>query len=559
MPEVTRRGGVVSWAVGQLRRPAGEALLVGGGLALAYLVLRMSPIVATGAFHDDAIYLSLGKALAAHEGYRSIYSPGAPVQLKYPPGLPAIYAVLWWLGATLANVETLATALNLLVCGAAASFIWWIARARLALSVPLTLAFAISPFFLDGSIQYFNLAISEPYFVLVWAAALVVGYRLEDSAIGRKKIGLSLVLGLLIGAGTLIRVQTIMLVPAFALALMMRRMGARVVGIFATGALVPVGAWLWWQRRLAVVGPVSTHPDEAPYLAWVPWRQPMRLLEFFTTGATWNWGSYWRIVPYNLSGCWLVGALLCAGFAVLLLIGSIVLLRRHPALVLTTACVAALVLVWPFPQDRFVLPILPFAGLSMAAAAMRLTWRWPPILRRWGLVVLAVVVALVAMRQISIRRYAYNGENPLATTGITYPSFYLAANTRHIGLLSRWTLVNTSPNDIVLVSVHAGLYLYTGRQGVTSEPAENRVNPTAFQTPGEFVTRRILEDGVTVVALGNLRAPIAREIRTLQQRCPEALEFAGAGSPSGLPAFYRVDSSDRCLRDMARDLGIAER
>lgn len=559
MPEVTRRDGVVLWAVGQLRRPAGEALLVGIGLALAYLVLRMSPIVAIGAFHDDAIYLSLGKALAAHEGYRSIYSPGAPVQLKYPPGLPAIYAVLWWLGGTLARVETLATTLDLLVCGAAASFIWWIARARLALSIPLTLAFAISPFFLDGSIQYFNLAISEPYFVLVWAAALVVGYRLEDAAFGGKKIGLSLGLGLLIGAGTLIRVQTIMLVPAFALALMMRRAGGRLVGIFTTAALLPVVAWLWWQRRLAVLGPVSTHPDEAPYLAWVPWRQPVHLLEFFTTGVRWNWGSYWRILPYNLSGSWLVGVLLCIGFAVLVLVGGIALVRRHPALVLTTGSVAALVLVWPFPQDRFVLPILPFAGLLMAIAALGLTRRWPPILQRWGLVVLLVVVAVVTMRQVSIRRYAYSGENPLARTGITYPSFYLAVNTRYIALLSRWTLANTRPDDVMLVSVHAAVFLYTGRRGVTSEPAENRANPTAFRTPGEFLTRRIMEDGVTIVAMGNPRAPISREMRTLQQRCPEALAFMGAGSPSGLPAFYRVDSGDRCLRAVARELGIAER
>ena len=131
MPEATRSGGVVAWAVGRLRGPGGEAVIVGVGLALAYLALRMSPIVAIGAFRDDAVYISLGKALASHEGYRSIYTVGAPFHMKYPPGLPAIFAVLWWVGGTLANVEMLATTLSLLVCGAAASFIWWIGRARL--------------------------------------------------------------------------------------------------------------------------------------------------------------------------------------------------------------------------------------------------------------------------------------------------------------------------------------------------------------------------------------------------------------------------------------------
>ena len=44
----------------RLKTPAGEAALVAVALMIAYAVLRMSPLFAIGAFHDDGIYLALG-------------------------------------------------------------------------------------------------------------------------------------------------------------------------------------------------------------------------------------------------------------------------------------------------------------------------------------------------------------------------------------------------------------------------------------------------------------------------------------------------------------------
>ena len=70
-------------------------------LALAALVFvtgswQMAPGVC-GACHDDAIYVSTAKALAAGEGYRLIDVPGSPPQTKYPIGYPALLAVVWTL------------------------------------------------------------------------------------------------------------------------------------------------------------------------------------------------------------------------------------------------------------------------------------------------------------------------------------------------------------------------------------------------------------------------------------------------------------------------------
>ncbi|MGD2216740.1 MAG: hypothetical protein PVJ64_08285, partial [Gemmatimonadales bacterium] len=489
----------------------------------------------------------------------SIYAVGAPVHLKYPPGLPAIYAVLWWLGGELSRVEALATTLSLVVSGAAASIIWWIGRARLGLSPALTLVFAIFPLLLESSIQYFNLAISEPYFLLGWGAALALHFRLVEAGSNGKRLRWAVLLGLIVAATSLIRIQAVVLLPALVLALALQRVDWKALGVFAATAVAPVIGWFLWHGRLVARGPVSLQPDEAPYLAWLPWERPLELLKSFAAAVALNWDAYWKIMPYNLSGSWVVGAVLCCVFLALAIGGGLHLFRRQPALGLTVAAVAMLVMLWPFPQDRFLLPILPFVGLLMAAAALSLARRRPVLSSRPALVALAVVMALIALRQVSIRRYAYGGEDVVAATGITYPSYFLASNTGYLAALSRWTLQHTSRGDRVLSEFPAGLFLYTGRRGMASAPADIQTAPRVFQTAGAYLTHCIVDHGITVIGLGNLQSHMAAEISLVQRRCPAALEFAGSLEPGTLPVFYRVVREDDCAKALADELrnGVA--
>jgi hypothetical protein len=67
------------------------------GLALVVLLagsLRMAPGVC-GGYHDDAIYVSTAEALATGQGYRLIDVPGTPLQTKYPWIYPAILSAVW--------------------------------------------------------------------------------------------------------------------------------------------------------------------------------------------------------------------------------------------------------------------------------------------------------------------------------------------------------------------------------------------------------------------------------------------------------------------------------
>jgi hypothetical protein len=111
-------------------------------------------------------------------------------------------------------------------------------------------------------------------------------------------------------------------------------------------------------------------------------------------------------------------------------------------------------------------------------------------------------------------------------------------------------LEHTTPADRLLVNAPSALYLYTGRRGVTSSLTESIVRTTEYRAPGRYLAARLLEDGVTVVVLGDLRHPITADVAALYQRCPGVLEFAGAHERWITILVYRVRRSveiDACL------------
>src|SRR5512143_3199420 len=98
------------------------------GIAVAVVLFfaSVSRHLLPGAFNDDAVYMTLGRALSTGVGYRSIYLVGAPLQVKYPPGLPALLAIVWRIAKTHGHVQALATVINIAPCGMAAGIFCWI-------------------------------------------------------------------------------------------------------------------------------------------------------------------------------------------------------------------------------------------------------------------------------------------------------------------------------------------------------------------------------------------------------------------------------------------------
>src|SRR5690242_18227875 len=113
-------------------RPWVLTLLVGAAvLAVGAALLDRLPV---GVTNDDGMYVILAKSLATGQGYRWLNLPGAPQATHFPPGYPAVLALLWLvLPAFPANVVLFKLA-NAVFMAVAAAATFSLARRRLLLS-----------------------------------------------------------------------------------------------------------------------------------------------------------------------------------------------------------------------------------------------------------------------------------------------------------------------------------------------------------------------------------------------------------------------------------------
>ncbi|HEY6207502.1 MAG TPA: hypothetical protein VIW28_00455 [Gemmatimonadales bacterium] len=537
---------VPAWIGGE-RRVLAEAVVAGLVVGAVHLLFRLSSTFLVGALNDDGVYVTLGKAIAEGAGYRSIHLVGAPVQVKYPPGFPLLLAIPWTLAGSLSAVRATIAVLNLAATAAAAGLIWWVGRVRLRVAPwPLAVC-AASTFLLEGTIQYFNIPLSEPYLVLGWAAALVIGYPLFDAGpLDARRVGRAVALGLVLAATTLFRSAGIALLPAVLLALALHRRW-RETALCAAALLLPLIAWDTVHAAWIARGPVSSSPEELSYVRWLGVNGPMALLSYPAKTIAANGVEYVpKLASYLFSsqvvGVGIVGiAILAAGLA------CVRLWRSHTDLVLTVIAACALTLLWPFAQGRLLLPLLPFLGLLVATTVdagvrhspARVNWILPAVL---GLAALAM-----ASRQVQLRAAA---ERALRTGVLPppqdlSPTLTLAVRSRFIDQVVRWVRANTTPDDRVMVDAPPAVYLYTGRRTVVAQPTESRLTPSVFSVPGRYLAERILADSVTLVVWAPPAPGLQSDILTIQDRCPGVLER----KPSDFPAYFRVVRDERCLRE----------
>jgi hypothetical protein len=504
-----------------------------------YLLLRDSALFLVGAFNDDGAYAMLGKSLADGTGYRLTYLPGDPVAVKYPPGLPALLAIPWALGGSLAAVKATVGIINPIVCGLGAALIWWIGRRHLALSAVAIAVAAVGPFFLDTAIQYYNIPLSEPYFLFGWAAAVTLASTTD-------RLGGAVALGVVLATTSLFRSAGLVLIPACLAALALRRVPWRVVAVCAAAAIAPLIVWSILHGRTIAQGPLSSSPDEVSYWSWIPFG-PAELPEYLVTVLWNNARIYFHVLSGALAGPAILGHLLVAGTLVAATVGAVWSWRRAPALALTTAASLAVVLVWPFAQDRFLLPVIPFIGLLAAFGIEEGARRLPARFRLGAPIVFAVAALIIGLRQLDLRRAAtagfVGGQPPAARDASIF--FVLAVNSRHIAVLSEWVRNNTAPSDRLLVDFPAATHMYSGRATAPASPSQSPYKPSVFENAGHYLAKRILDDSVTVVALG-IQGPLLRDIETVTRVCPGVLQQIVQSA-----AFYRVSRDEACLRRIA--------
>jgi hypothetical protein len=529
------------------------AIVVGVALYASSVVRAIAP----GGFNDDAVYLALGRAIANGDGYRSIYLVGSPLHVKFPPGLPAVLAVLWKLGGSLETVHTLAVGLNVVACSLAAAGLWWFARARLSLPALLVAPLVVVPFLLDPAAQYYTLVLSEPLFILGWVGVVLLGDRLinrHDSSRLTNAVGL----GLTLGAATLIRSQGIVLIAAVALALWLARTPHKLWIATTVVSLLPVATW----RSYLAAQPADSLAAQASEQGYLTFAGGFAsTVSAILTAVPTNVRDYAIMLADYVSPIRALGVTVIVLSTLLAIVGAILLIRgSHRVLVFTVAANAIALVLWPTYQDRLVFPLLPFAGIAAAFALGRIvtatTRRFALNGLRAELVALPVacVGLFVLSRQATIRHAGDAARAKGQPAPVASPSQWLPSNSGFVLSVAQWTLSSTQPNDRVALASAAGLWLYTGRKTVLTEFVEARGAASAFDVPGRYLASRLVADSVDVVVVESGYSPIARDVVTVRAKCPSSLTILPGFEGRQFPAFLRATPGDACVRALDESL-----
>ena len=314
--------------------------------------------VPIGVFQDDGHYLILARALAHGDGFRYMNLPGAPSATHFPPGYPLLLAPLWWLAPAFPGNVALFKLLNVALLPLAALGVRALARhvgglSVLAASVLAVVSLATVPvLFLNG------LLFSETIFIAALCGLLVAAERLSDASDASWWLALGVGVG--VGALAMLRTLGVAVLPGLLAVLLWRRRYADALLVLA-GALVVLLPWQWWTSEHARDVPAAIAGAYGGYSSWLvdAWRDG----GFSFVRAVVGENLHGLLMPLTLFGLIEAPAALqaVAGTALIVLAGAGVVHLWPRAKVTTLLFIpyGALLLLWPFPPDRFLWPLWP--------------------------------------------------------------------------------------------------------------------------------------------------------------------------------------------------------
>lgn len=446
---------------------AARSLWLGGALLLVAVAYVARVDAVAGLYVDDAWYVLLAKAIASGDGFRLINAPSPDILPFYPPGFPALLAVVFLLAPDfpgnvwLLKAVSIAAMLGVTLVAAA-----WGRDRGLPSSTALLLALAtaLSPafVFLAGAT-----VMSEPVFTLLQLGSLVALERAaHDDATSLRPIVLAALLG---SAATLVRTMAVGVLAMSCLYLVATR---RLRGALVYGAIVAavVGGWTWYARAHAPDAAAQAAMNDAIVHGYDEqfW---MRIAGYAESGAAtigelparvWSnvqtlllndvgslvlYPWYRTLEPLDAAPPTPWTGALSVVLAIPVLVGLVAAFRERvrPA-ELALLVTVAIALAWPFPPFRFLLPLLPVVLLAAARGVA-------VIVRSPRAAPLAVLLALALVNAASIARAAH--PRPAWTS----------AWDENVALLS-WVDANLERDAIVASHNPALVHLLTGRRAV---------------------------------------------------------------------------------------------
>ncbi|MGH7556273.1 MAG: ArnT family glycosyltransferase [Gemmatimonadota bacterium] len=389
---------------------SGRWALGGALVSLALALALIDPYLFTGG--DNAAYYALTRALATGRGYVDLIGPGTPPETVYPPGFPLLLVPFYWLG----DGSLLVLKLESLVAGAVVLYATW-KLAREARGMPEWVAPAavwlvgLAPMFRT----YTSYVLSDMSYTAATTLALVFFQRArtahegmdDEGETSRPRLGRWWVAGTLVSVlAFAVRTAGVALFGAALLTAVIRRRWGRAALVGAAIALAVV-PWLAWTGQrppetggyLEQVRASDRHDPESPPLSLGEY--PVRALENLMVYAFRDLpGLFWAETPPPLAVT-VFGAIV--GIT-LLVIGAVVLARRRGLALydLFVLLSVAILLVWPWTGDRFLLPLIPILWIVMLAG-LDVVSRFltgGPRVAGWVVAVLIAVLAVGAALQV---------------------------------------------------------------------------------------------------------------------------------------------------------------
>lgn len=487
------------------------ALALGAGLS----IVDGLPV---GVVADDSFYVILARAIASGEGYRYLNVPGHPAATHFPPGYPALLALVSLVAPAFPASVVAFKALNALFLAAASISVARLLRARVwssaAWSIGVGAVSAVSvPLLILG-----NLVLSELCFLAIALALLLELEHLCDEPAPAWRV---LLLGAAIGACALVRTHGVVLVPAAVVVLATRRRW-RDAGLLAGAALVCLLPWQIWTARHGGALPSPLLGMYDSYAAW--WMRGLRtigpsMIPATIAKTTAETSGMLAVLFSPLRGN-TAHATTLAALAMLVAAACAAARRRMPVTLLFLAGYLGVVLVWPFQTARFVWTVWPLLLALVAiggwSALGKPAWRRPLRLA------LAAAFAWVAI--------GYGAYEMRGIRGRWWASIP-RANTPRLASAVRWVGANTSPNELVATDYEGAVYLYTGRQAL----------PIITLTPAQYLRDYTPSENATEGLLPILDAYPVRTVVAGAGRAYDAAQFVAARSPDRLVLRERYD------------------
>jgi hypothetical protein len=424
--------------------------LVAGGLFMVPLV--------TGVFHDDGIYVSTAKSLASDQGYRLISLPDTPSQTKYPPLYPTLLSIIWRIWPAFpANVLAMQW-LTLLMSALSMGLFYYYVVTCGYFSRPVALLAALLSVTSHYMLYYSSLLLSEmPFaFFLILALFMLDRFVRSDS----NRISHKVLLTMVIVLPFLTRSIGVVLIPAALAFLLFRRRLSWMVGI---GTISIVAAWFAWSLHSKESSPVVYY-----YTSYWDWwrdfvgvRVEVRVILFNLVSLAYGIvysgeTSLSRFVSWQ-PRLWPLIAL--AGIPAF--VGLWRGLRRKEILPWTIFAYLLVVLIWPWPPLRFIVPVLGFLLCYLVGEAWRLLRNLPPSTGRKALVAAASLLLILGNVWQTRAVASFNHKTHYPTTVSYWQS---PANWSCFTDAFGWIESHTRPTDIIASYFDSMVFLYTGRR-----------------------------------------------------------------------------------------------